>query len=36
MKKEYVHPEIEIQQFVAQDILWSSNEGEWDIEGIRL
>jgi hypothetical protein len=36
MKKEYLTPDVQVHTFVDSDVLWSSNEGEWDIEGIRL
>ena len=36
MKKQYLTPQMQIQTFVVEDVLWSSNEGEWDIEGQRL
>ena len=36
MKKIYLSPEMETQVFVKTDVMFASNEGEWDVEGENL
>ena len=33
MKKNYLNPEMEMQKFNSMDVMFDSNEGEWDVEG---
>jgi hypothetical protein len=36
MKKNYFSPKIEMQKFNVVDVMFDSNEGEWDVEGENL
>ena len=35
MKKYYLSPKIEEVRFDSINVLFDSNEGEWDVEGVQ-
>ena len=35
MKKNYLAPEMEEVRFNSTSVLFDSNEGEWDVEGVQ-